>query len=92
MRSFKRYYTNINIAQMRRIKPHFFPLAAPLGRRVFSWFGRNRRLAKEAFVALASIQIAIRRLAGSIINADVTNYVAVPITGFHKETQRLSGS
>lgn len=40
--------------------------------RTFSWFGRNRRLAKdwenlvttlEAFVALASIQIAIRRLA-----------------------------
>ena len=40
--------------------------------RTFSWFGRNRRLAKDwenlaatlqAFVALASIQIAIRRLA-----------------------------
>jgi hypothetical protein len=27
IRSFKRYYTNINIAQMRRIKPHFFPLS-----------------------------------------------------------------
>lgn len=40
--------------------------------RTFSWFGRNRRLAKDfenlaetlaAFVAIASIQIAIRRLA-----------------------------
>ena len=40
--------------------------------RTFPWFGRNRRLAKDwenlaatlqAFVALASIQIAIRRLA-----------------------------
>jgi transposase len=40
--------------------------------RTFSWFGRNRRLAKDwenpaatlqAFAALASIQIAIRRLA-----------------------------
>lgn len=40
--------------------------------RTFSWFGRNRRLAKDwenlamtlhAFVLLASIQIAIRRLA-----------------------------
>ena len=40
--------------------------------RTFSWFGRNRRLAKDwenlattlqAFVALAAIQIAIRRLA-----------------------------
>ncbi len=39
--------------------------------RTFSWFGRNRRLAKDfenlaetlaAFVAIASIQIAIRRL------------------------------
>lgn len=40
--------------------------------RTFSWFGRNRRLAKDyenladtllAFVTLASIQIALRRLA-----------------------------
>jgi transposase len=40
--------------------------------RTFSWFGRNRRLAKDyenlaetlaAFVALAAIQLAIRRLA-----------------------------
>jgi transposase len=40
--------------------------------RTFSWFGRNRRLAKDwenlaatlqAFVAIASIQIALRRLA-----------------------------
>lgn len=40
--------------------------------RTFSWFGRNRRLAKDfenladtlvAFVTLASIQIAVRRLA-----------------------------
>jgi transposase len=40
--------------------------------RTFSWFGRNRRLAKDyenlaetlsSFVALACIQIAIRRLA-----------------------------
>jgi len=40
--------------------------------RSFSWFGRNRRLAKDfenlaetivAFVALAAIQLAIRRLA-----------------------------
>jgi transposase len=40
--------------------------------RAFSWFGRNRRLAKDfenladtlaAFVAIASIQIALRRLA-----------------------------
>ena len=40
--------------------------------RTYSWFGRNRRLAKTsrtlaetlgAFVALASIQLALRRLA-----------------------------
>jgi transposase len=40
--------------------------------RTFSWFGRNRRLAKDvenlaetpsAFIALASIQLALRRLA-----------------------------
>ena len=40
--------------------------------RTFSWFGRNRRLAKDyenlattlaAFVTLACIQIAVRRLA-----------------------------
>ena len=40
--------------------------------RTFSWFGRNRRLAKDyenladtlaAFVALAAIRIAIKRLA-----------------------------
>ena len=40
--------------------------------RTFSWFGRNRRLAKDwenlattlqTFVVVASIQIAIRRLA-----------------------------
>jgi putative transposase len=38
--------------------------------RTFSWFGRNRRLAREnltetlaAFVTLASIQLALRRLA-----------------------------
>ena len=40
--------------------------------RTFSWFGRNRRLAKDfenlgktlgVFVALASIQLALRRLA-----------------------------
>jgi putative transposase len=40
--------------------------------RSFSWFGRNRRLAKDfenladtllAFVTIASIQIALRRLA-----------------------------
>ena len=40
--------------------------------RTFSWFGRNRRLAKDwenlaetlrAFVSLASIQLAVRRLA-----------------------------
>jgi transposase len=30
--------------------------------RTFSWFGRNRRLAKD-FVTLASIQLALRRLA-----------------------------
>jgi transposase len=40
--------------------------------RTFSWFGRNRRLAKDfenlagilaTFVTLASIQLALRRLA-----------------------------
>jgi len=40
--------------------------------RTFSWFGRNRRLAKdfenlattlETFVTIASIQLALRRLA-----------------------------
>ena len=40
--------------------------------RIFSWFGRNRRLAKDfenlantlvAFVTIASIQLAVRRLA-----------------------------
>jgi hypothetical protein len=44
--------------------------------RTFSWFGRNRRLAKDfenladtmgAFVALASILLALRRLAGAQI-------------------------
>jgi transposase len=43
--------------------------------RTFSWFGRNRRLAKDfenlaqsllAFVVLAAIQIGIRRLARSV--------------------------
>jgi putative transposase len=44
--------------------PHFFRWPRRwVVERIFSWFGRNRRLAKEAFVALASIQIAIRRLA-----------------------------
>ena len=42
--------------------------------RTFSWFGHNRRLAKDfenlaetlgAFLALASIQLALRRLAGA---------------------------
>ena len=42
------------------------------GERAFSWFGRNRRLAKDfenltetlaTFVTLASIQLALRRLA-----------------------------
>ena len=42
--------------------------------RTFSWFGRNRRLAKDfenlaetlaTFVTLASIQLALRRLPGS---------------------------
>jgi putative transposase len=40
--------------------------------RTFSWFGRNRRLAKDfenladtlaAFISIASIQLAVRRLA-----------------------------
>jgi hypothetical protein len=44
--------------------------------RTFSWFGRNRRLAKDfdnlaetlgAFVALASIRLALRLLAGAKI-------------------------
>ena len=44
--------------------------------RTFSWFGRNRRLAKDwenlaatlqAFVALASIQIAIRRTRALVV-------------------------
>lgn len=44
--------------------------------RTFSWFGRNRRLAKDyenvavtltAFVMLASIQIAIRRLCAIVV-------------------------
>ena len=49
--------------------------AAPLVvERVFFWFGRNRRLAKDfenlaetlgAFVAPASTQLALRRLAGA---------------------------
>jgi putative transposase len=42
--------------------------------RTFSWFGRNRHLAKDieklactlaAFVAIGCIQIALRRLAGA---------------------------
>jgi len=42
--------------------------------RTFFWFGRNRRLAKDCenlaetmatFVTLASIQLALRRLAGA---------------------------
>jgi hypothetical protein len=47
--------------------------AVPLGGRAhFSWFGRNRRLAKDfenlaetlaTFVTLTSIQLALRRLA-----------------------------
>jgi hypothetical protein len=48
--------------------------------RTFSWFGRNRRLAKDfenlaetlgAFVALASIQLALRRLARAQITANL---------------------
>ena len=47
--------------------------------RTFSWFGRNRRLAKNfeklaetlaSFVILASIQLALRRLArASVVNS-----------------------
>jgi hypothetical protein len=47
--------------------------------RTFSWFGRNRRLAKDfenlsetlaTFVTLASIQLAVRQLAGaSVVNS-----------------------
>jgi len=46
--------------------------AAGVVERTFSWFGRNRRLAKDfenlaetlaTFVTLASIQLALRRLA-----------------------------
>jgi transposase len=46
--------------------------------RTFSWFGRNRRLARDfenltktlgAFVALASVQLSLRRLA----RAQITN-------------------
>jgi transposase len=44
--------------------------------RTFSWFGRNRRLAKDfensaenlaTFVILASIQLALRRLARALV-------------------------
>ncbi len=44
--------------------------------RTFSWFGRNRRLAKDfenlaetmaTFVTLASIQLALRRLARALV-------------------------
>jgi transposase len=63
------------------IRPHRHPLSSSVARRgsrsahverTFSWFGRNRRLAKDfenlaetlaTFVTLASIQLAIRRLA-----------------------------
>jgi transposase len=46
--------------------------------RTFSWFGRNRRLAKDCenlaqtratFVTLASIQLALRRLARAAVNS-----------------------
>src|SRR5215469_13572437 len=48
------------------------PRGQPIGWVLFSWFGRNRRLAKDfenlaetlaTFVTLASIQLALRRLA-----------------------------
>ena len=54
-------------AEIRRVQAATVPST-------FSWFGRNRRLAKDfenlaetlaAFVAIASIQIVIRRLARS---------------------------
>jgi hypothetical protein len=50
--------------------------------RTFSWFGRNQRLAKDfenlaetlaTFVTLASIQLALRRLARASV-ANSTNY------------------
>jgi transposase len=48
--------------------------------RTFSWFGRNRRIAKDfenlaqtlaTFVTLASIQLAVRRLARVIVGIDL---------------------
>ena len=53
----------------RAHRPGIAPLVVE---RTFSWFGRNRRLAKDfenlaetlaTFVTLASIQLALRRLA-----------------------------
>ena len=60
--------------QTRRQQERLRRAASSMGRRAptFSWFGRNRRLAKDyenladtlaAFVTLAAIQFAIRRLA-----------------------------
>jgi transposase len=51
---------------------HLGSAASWVVERTFSWFGRNRRLAKDyenladtlaAFITLACIQLAIRRLA-----------------------------
>lgn len=53
-------------------KPRVGNIVQAFVERTFSWFGRNRRLAKDyenladtlaAFITLACIQLAIRRLA-----------------------------
>ena len=54
--------------------------------RTSSWFGRNRRLAKDfenlakTFVTLASIQFALRRLAGESVDKRLS-WRAGPVAG-----------
>lgn len=54
--------------------------------RTFSWFGRNRRIAKDyenlaeslaAFVTLACIQIAVRRLARQLLLSQALSFARV---------------
>jgi hypothetical protein len=66
-------FVEVNRPALARTRGVFDPTAAPMGGRAYlSWFGRNRRLAKDwenladtlhAFVTIASIQLAVRRLA-----------------------------
>src|SRR5215468_11026105 len=65
--------------------------------RTFSWFGRNRRLAKDfenlaetlaAFVTLGSIQLALRRLARA--SSNLNKRVAAPVPDQQRATALAS--